>query len=143
MRDRAALIFQDGGMFGIEREVRLPGGGQLSVMVDRLDGAFRDASLAIDAMVRIDVQHVLVLVKALAWAHDHAIGVLAVTARFANNVRHGIPRVVWVLIPDCRERCQADALTYATHVPSALARFCKEIMENWRTGAAIGRNLMT
>src|SRR5262249_32124808 len=50
--------------------------------------ALRDARLAIDAVHRVDVQHHVVLIKALHRADDTAIGVLAIVTRFADSVSH-------------------------------------------------------
>src|SRR5262249_26692933 len=50
--------------------------------------ALRHACLAVDAVLRVDVQHLLILPEALDRADGHAIGVLAVVARLANDVSH-------------------------------------------------------
>jgi hypothetical protein len=58
---------------------------------DRFNGTFRDAGFAIDALVRMNVQHRLPLVETLHGANHHAVGVFAVEARFGNNVGHSDP----------------------------------------------------
>jgi hypothetical protein len=57
---------------------------------DRLDWALRNAGFAIDALVRVDIEHLLALVEALHGAHHHAIGVLAAEAGFGNDMSHGL-----------------------------------------------------
>jgi hypothetical protein len=58
-------------------------------MEDRFDWAFRNASLTIDALFGMDVQHLFPLIKALDRANYNAIGVSAANARLGNNVGHG------------------------------------------------------
>jgi hypothetical protein len=60
----------------------------LSVKKDRLDGAFWHACFAIDARIRINVQHAFVLIEAVARTNRDTIGVLAIAARFANYMGH-------------------------------------------------------
>jgi hypothetical protein len=57
-------------------------------MEDGFNRALGHACFAVDALIRMDVQNLLALVKAFHRAYDHAIGVFAGKARFANNVRH-------------------------------------------------------
>src|SRR5262249_52605951 len=57
-------------------------------MENRLDGAFRHARLAVDALFGVDVQHRLPLVKALHPAHDDAIRVFAIETRLSYDVSH-------------------------------------------------------
>src|SRR5256885_6852616 len=79
------LALDDGlpllGELGVE-------GGEIALRIrdivlgeDGLDRAFRDAQGAIDALVRIDDQHVGSLAKAVHRADIDAIGVLALDAR--------------------------------------------------------------
>ena len=82
----AALSAAD--FVGVQRRVARPLRRHVGLGEDRLDRAFRHARLAVDAVDRVDVQHHVVLVEALDRADGHAIGVLAVVARFANGVRH-------------------------------------------------------
>src|SRR5262249_59175726 len=65
-----------------------PLGRHIGLDEDRFDGALRHARLAIDAIYRVDVQHHVILIKALDRTDDTAVGVLTVIARFANDVRH-------------------------------------------------------
>src|SRR5688572_2962526 len=74
--------------FGIEGGEVLPLLGQVVLVEDRLDRALRYASLAVDAFIRMDVEHLLALIEALHGADDHAVGVFAREARFGNNVSH-------------------------------------------------------
>src|SRR5688572_29430420 len=60
--------------------------GDVVFLEDRLDRALGNARFAVDALVRVNVQHLLTLVEALHGANDDAIGVLAAEAWFANYV---------------------------------------------------------
>ncbi len=55
---------------------------------DGFDRAFWCASLAVDAMFRVDKQHLLALMEAFARANDDAVGVLAAKAGFGHNECH-------------------------------------------------------
>ena len=57
-------------------------------MEDRFDGAFRHASFAIDALIRMNVQHLLTFIKTFNRADDDAIGVFAAKARLGNYMSH-------------------------------------------------------
>ena len=54
-------------------------------------GALGDASIAINAVIRVDVEHAFVLIETVTRADDHTIGVLAVPTGFGHNVGHGQP----------------------------------------------------
>jgi hypothetical protein len=58
-------------------------------MKDRLDRALRYARVAVDAVNRVDVELVLVLVKTITWTDDDAIGVFAIVARLTDDEGHG------------------------------------------------------
>jgi hypothetical protein len=60
----------------------------LSVRLDGLDRAFRLADAAIDALVRMDDQHVGALVEAIHGADLYAIGIFALYADFSDDVSH-------------------------------------------------------
>jgi hypothetical protein len=56
------------------------------------DGLYRtleNARLTIDAVFRVDVEHLLPFVKTIAWADRDTIGVLAADARLRNDECHG------------------------------------------------------
>jgi hypothetical protein len=57
-------------------------------MKNGFHGAFGDTSLAIDALVGVDVQHRFPFVKALDWAHDDAVRVSAPIAGLGNDMSH-------------------------------------------------------
>jgi len=57
-------------------------------MENRLDGAFGDTGVAIDALLRVDIELLLVLVKTIARTDDHAVCVLAVMTGLANDIGH-------------------------------------------------------
>jgi hypothetical protein len=87
-RDVVTVLFQDGRPLCVELNELDPRAGNLGFMEDGFHRAFRDARLAVDAMLWIDVELGAILVKALARADDHAVGVLAVLARLANDIGH-------------------------------------------------------
>jgi hypothetical protein len=62
---------------------------------DCFDGTLRNTRLAIDALIGMDVEHLIPLVKTLDGAHHHAIGVLAGKTRLGDDVRHDLktPRI--------------------------------------------------
>src|SRR5262249_29959256 len=81
-------VLQRGGLLGVQRREAGPLGRHVGLGEDGLDGALRHARLAVDAVGRVDVEHLLVLVEALDRANGNAIGVLAVVAGLANGVGH-------------------------------------------------------
>src|SRR5215471_8853351 len=72
----------------VDLGVLLPLGRQLIVDEDRLDGAHRLARAAVDALIRMDVEHRLALVDAVHGADFHAGLVLDIDAGFRDHVRH-------------------------------------------------------
>jgi hypothetical protein len=62
---------------------------RFGVGLDCLGRAFRLADAAIDALVRVDDEHVLALVEAIDRAHLHAVHVLALDAVLSDDVGHG------------------------------------------------------
>src|SRR5262245_47236916 len=67
---------------------RLPLGGDVVLVEDRLDGADRLAGATVDALVRVDVEHPFALVDAIDRAFLNARLVLHVDARLGDHVRH-------------------------------------------------------
>lgn len=65
-----------------------PLGGNGVFVVDRFDGTFRDARLAVDAMVWVDEKHVFALVEAVARADRDTTRVFASATGFSNDERH-------------------------------------------------------
>src|SRR6185369_3265918 len=63
-------------------------GLRVGVRHDRLGRAFGFADAAIDALVRVDHQHVLALVEAIHGADLDAVHVLALDASFGDDVSH-------------------------------------------------------
>jgi len=76
------------GEFFVEFCVRFPFFREVVFMEDRLDGAFGDARFAVDAFIRVDVQHLLAFIETLDRADNNAIGVFAAEAGLSNNVGH-------------------------------------------------------
>src|SRR5579871_2627301 len=84
----AALRLQLGTLIGINLRPLGPLRGDVGLGEDRFHRAFRHARFTVDAVLRIDVKHLVVLVKAFHRADDAAIGVLAIVAGFTNGVSH-------------------------------------------------------
>src|SRR5262249_40413627 len=83
-----AAVLEGGGALGVEGGEAGPLGRHVGLGEDGLDGALRHARLAVDAVGRVDVEHLLVLVEALHRADRDAVGVLAVVAGLADGVGH-------------------------------------------------------
>ena len=60
-------------------------------MEDGFNRAFGHAGLAVDALIGMNVDHLLALVEALYGAHHHAVRVFAGEAGFGDDMGH-----VWV-----------------------------------------------
>jgi hypothetical protein len=56
--------------------------------IDSIDGAFRYANRAVDALVRVNGEEVGAFAKAVNRADIYAIGVFAADTGFRNNVGH-------------------------------------------------------
>jgi hypothetical protein len=90
--DQRRLLFRD--RRGLRRHFRIQFDERLLIfrnvvlMEDCFDRAFRYARLAIDALIRMDVEHLLPFVEAFDRANHNAIGVFATEARLANDVSH-------------------------------------------------------
>ena len=65
-----------------------PLAGDVAFVKDRFHWAFRDAAVAIDTLLGINVELSLVLVEAVARANDNAVRVLAIVTGLADDVRH-------------------------------------------------------
>lgn len=76
------------GTFCIELDVALPFIWNIVFVVNRLDGAFWNTGLAINALIGMDVHHGFPFVETLHGADHDAVGVFAFVARFANDMRH-------------------------------------------------------
>src|SRR5688572_12986317 len=62
--------------------------GHIVLMKDSLHGTLGHAGFAVDALIRMDVEHLIAFVKAFHWAYNDAIGVLAAKAGLSNDVGH-------------------------------------------------------
>jgi hypothetical protein len=86
------LLFGDD--FALRRHLRIqfneafPLSRNIVLMENGLDRALGDASLAIDALIGMDVEHLFPFVEALYGANNNAIGIAAAYARLGNNVSH-------------------------------------------------------
>ena len=57
-------------------------------MEDRFDGTLWNAGLAVNALVGVDIKHLLPLIEAFDWTDYDAVGVLTCEARLGNDVGH-------------------------------------------------------
>src|SRR5690606_30423650 len=90
--ERFAFLIDDGQLrraLGVDFDPLLLVVGQLRLVVDRFDRALRNAGATIDALARVDVEHVLVPVEAVHGAHGHAVGEAAAVAVVRDNEGHG------------------------------------------------------
>src|SRR5712664_3855673 len=76
----------------VQLDEALPLLGGLVLREDRLHGAYRLARAAVDALVGMDVEHVLPFVDAVDRAYLDARLVLHVDARLGDDVRHSASR---------------------------------------------------
>src|SRR6516162_10117342 len=83
-----ASFLEGSRLLGVHWGVVGPLTGDVGLGEDRFHGTFGHTRLAVYAIVRIDIEHHVVLVEALHRTNRHAIGVLAVVARLANCVSH-------------------------------------------------------
>ena len=74
------------GVFGIDLEPLVQTG--LGVRLYGIGWAFRLAHPAINALVRVDDQHVFALIEAIYWANFYAIHIFAFNAVFSDDVGH-------------------------------------------------------
>src|SRR5262245_56869018 len=74
------------GVLGIERQPFLQ--ARFGVRLDGVDRTFGLAHAAIDALVRMDDEHVLAFVEAVDRTHFHAVHVLAADAIVVDDVGH-------------------------------------------------------
>src|SRR5262249_13751185 len=74
------------GVFGVEGEPFLE--ARLGIGLDRVNRAFRLAHAAVDALVRVDDEHVLAFIEAVDRTYLHAVHVLAANAIVIDDVGH-------------------------------------------------------
>src|SRR5262245_2413292 len=105
--------------------------GNVALVVDRLGRALGGAGVAVDAAVRVDVQHRLALVEAAHRADGDAAGVLAADARLGDDEGHGgSPRGAAGPAPaDVAGPCGAST----RHMPSAGAKWTHPAKKKGRT----------
>src|ERR1700730_9034880 len=89
---RSGLLLRNHGPFFCKlcvqrREMILPR-RQLLLGKDGLDGAFRLAQGAVDALVRVDHEEIRALVEAIHWAYLHAVHVLALDTVLGDDEGH-------------------------------------------------------
>jgi len=80
---------------------------RFSVGFDGLRWAFRFAHAAVDALIRVDDQHIFALVEAVHGADCNAVHELAFEARFGDDVGHAelqVRRASVHIIPDAKDQ---------------------------------------
>src|SRR3569833_2158819 len=77
-----------GGVVGVDLDVLLPLLRHFIFHEDGVDRALRLAQTAIDALVRVDIEHVFHLVDAVNRADSHARFIFDTDAGLGNHVRH-------------------------------------------------------
>jgi hypothetical protein len=75
-------------IFGIDLNVFLPLLRHIVFVKDGFDWAFRDAGFAVDALVWVDVEHLVAFVEALDRTNDDAVRVFAVKTWLRYDVWH-------------------------------------------------------
>src|SRR5947209_6092015 len=73
---------------GVQSDEVLTAYRQLVFLKDRLHGAFWLTGIAINALNRVDIQHLFTFPETITRAYHHAIGVLAAVTRLSNDIRH-------------------------------------------------------
>jgi hypothetical protein len=67
---------------------------RLGVGLDGVDRAFRLAHPAVDALVRVNDEHILAFIEAIDRANLDAVGVFALDAVLVDDVRHALARLL-------------------------------------------------
>ncbi len=83
-----ARLFHPSGLSRVEFNVRSKLGRNFSLGVDGVHGTFIHASHAIYALLRVNNQLTLQLIKARNRAYQHAVGELAPQTFIGNDMRH-------------------------------------------------------
>ena len=76
------------GHFCVQLGECFPFLGQIILEENRLNRAFRDACFAVNALIRVDIEHFLAFVEAFYGADHNAIGVFAAETGLSNYVGH-------------------------------------------------------
>lgn len=86
------LLFRDAwalrSHFGIQFLEWFPFLRQVVLVENRLNGAFRNASFAVNAFIGMNVENLIALVEAFDGANNNTVGVFATKARLSNHVSH-------------------------------------------------------
>src|SRR6266702_1734794 len=96
---RGWLALDDGfpalGKLGVDRNPFALRWRDVIIGKDLFAGALVNAQGAVDALLRVDHQHVGALAKAVDRAHVDAVGVLALDAALGDDVCHGEDECPW------------------------------------------------
>jgi hypothetical protein len=86
------LAFGDAGALGshlgVQLDVLLHFSGDVVLVENGFNRAFRDTRFAVDAFVRVDVQHGLAFVETLYGANDNAIRIATAITGLGDDVSH-------------------------------------------------------
>jgi hypothetical protein len=82
--------FQGQHTLGVKLYIMRPFGGNVGLLKNRLYRTLGHACIAINAVVGIDIELHVVLIKTVTWADDDAVRVLAVVTGFADDKSHGL-----------------------------------------------------
>ena len=85
------------GLDGVLLDEVLPVGRNIRIHKDRVDRALWFAQTTVDALVWVDIDHVIAFVDAVDWANSHTGLVFDADARLGNNVWH--PYIVPIAEP--------------------------------------------
>ena len=91
-----ARVLKGGAFVGVDLNVTIPLRRQVGLREDGFDRALGHAGLAVDAVIRVDVEHLLVHVEAFHRTDDATIGVLTVVTWGGDDVSH---ESVWSFQP--------------------------------------------
>ena len=75
----------------IEPDVVRPLRGDIGIEEDRLDRTLGNTRPAIDTVIRVDVELLLIAIEAFTRANDHAVRVLASATRLGHYMAIGTP----------------------------------------------------
>lgn len=81
LRTERRLILVDGNPF-------FPLFRDIGLRKDCFHRTFRNAGAAVYALICVNVEHVLIFIETIDRAHFNAIGILAIVARFTDDIRH-------------------------------------------------------
>src|SRR6516165_2912668 len=131
--DRAATGFQLRRFLGVELGEAAPLSRNIGFREDGFDRTFGHAGFAVDAINRVDVEHMLPLIEAFDRADDDAVRVFAVMARLSNSVSHIQSVLSFLAVGQCSS-------IISTAVPPRVPQGCGQrrptVRRSWRHNQA-------